>query len=94
MISTLTALMIVFAAVIGSTAMTGIILYLLRRIGRLENQLREGAGLPALTETVEHLREDLSRVEEGVAALTERADFTDRLLLGDGAERSTGDSVQ
>ena len=84
MISSLTAILIVFAAVIGSTAMTGIIVYLLRRIAQLEAKLEGGAGLTALTDAVEHLREDLSRVEDGLVTLTERAEFTDRLLLGEG----------
>lgn len=90
MISSLTALFIVFAAVIGSAAMVGIIAYLLQRIRRIEAGTAGDAGSRQLSEQVSGMREELLAVQEDMSALTERLDFTEKLLMrGDDAAATT-----
>ena len=81
MISSLTALFIVFAAVIGSAAMAGIIAYLLHRIRRIEAGTAGDAGSGQLSEQVSGMREELLAVQDEMSALSERLDFTEKLLL-------------
>lgn len=79
MISTLTALLIVFAAVIGSTAMIGIIAYLLHRIRQIESGSAGGdSGL--LAQRMDAMSEELLALQDELKALSERADFTEKLL--------------
>ena len=81
MISSLTALLIVFAAVIGSAAMMGIIAYFLHRIRQIEAKTTGEAGSRQLVDQVEAMREELLAVQGEVLALTERLDFTEKLLM-------------
>jgi len=85
-ISSLTALFIVFAAVIGSAAMVGIIAYFLHRIRQIETRSTGEAGSHQLFDHVNEMREELLTVQEEVSALSERLDFTEKLLMrGDDA---------
>ncbi len=86
MISSLTALFIVFAAVIGSAAMVGIIAYFLHRIRQIETRSTGEAGSRQLFDHVNEMREELLTVQAEVSALSERLDFTEKLLMrGDDA---------
>jgi len=80
-ISTLTALFIIFAAVIGSAAMVGVFAYFLHRIRQLEAGTARGGGTRKLSDEVNGLREDLLTVQEEMSALSERIDFTEKLLM-------------
>ena len=89
MISSLTALFIVFAAVIGSTAMMGILAYLLHRIRQIEAGTTGDEGIHQLVGQVNGMREELLTVQDEVSALSERLDFTEKLLMsGDDAAAS------
>lgn len=91
MISSLTALFIVFAAVIGSTAMMGILAYFLHRIRQIEAGTAGEAGAHQLTGQVNDMREELLTVQEELSAMSERLDFTEKLLMsGDDAAASDG----
>ncbi len=92
MISSLTALLIIFAAVIGSTALISILAYLLHRIRQIEARTAGQAGSHQLADQVHVMREELLTFQEEMSALSERLDFTERLLMrGDeaaGSDRS------
>lgn len=75
------ALLIIFAVVMGSAAMAGVIAYLLHRIRQVEGRTLGEAGPGRILGEVHGLREDILRLEEEVASLTERVEFTDKLLL-------------
>ena len=77
MITSLTALILIIVAVAGSTAMVGIIAYLLHRIGRVEAGPN---GDARLLEQIDAQRLELAELQDEVASLTERLDFTERLL--------------
>lgn len=88
MISSLTALFIIFAAVIGSTAMMGILAYFLNRLRRIEASTTGEAGSHQLADQVNAVREELMAVQTEMSALSERLEFTEKLLTsGDGDER-------
>ena len=59
MISSLTALLIVFAAVIGSTAMMGILGYLLYRIRQIEAGNMRGSDPHELADHLTRMEEEL-----------------------------------
>lgn len=88
----LVALLIIFAVVIGSAGMVGLFAYVIQRISRVERGGLGDAGADQLLDQVRELREDLMRVESEVSALTERVDFTDKLLMSgedpEGADRN------
>ena len=91
MISSLTALLIVFAAVIGSTAMIGIFAYFLHRIRQIEARTTGEAGSHRLVDQVDAMQEELLAVQEEVSRLSERLDFTEKLLMsGDDAVAPDG----
>lgn len=91
MISSLTALLIVFAAVIGSAAMMGIIVYFLHRIRQIEAKAIGEAGSHHLLDRVDAMQEELLAVQKEMSALSERLDFTEKLLTsGDDAAASDG----
>ncbi len=91
MISSLTALLIVFAAVVGSAAMMGILSYLLHRIRQIEAKATGEGGLHQLADRVEAMQEELSTVQTEMSTLSERLDFTERLLTsGDDPGASDG----
>jgi len=90
-ISSLTALFIVFAAVIGSASMMGIFAYFLHRIRQIEAGTAGERGSDQLGDPMNELREELLAVQEEVAALTERLDFTEKLLMRGDDSAETGD---
>jgi len=92
-ISSLTALFIIFAAVIGSTMMVGVFAYFLHRIRQLEAGSRGEGAPPQLTREMSELREELAAVEEAFAALSERLDFTEKLLMK-GADADSSDESE
>jgi hypothetical protein len=81
MISSLTVLFIIFAAVIGSTAMGGVLVYLLSRIRRIESGPPSAPPSRALAEDLARLESELEAMRDDVSALSERLDFTERLLM-------------
>ena len=91
MISSLTALFIIFAAVIGSASLVGIFAYFLHRIRQIEAGTASGAGSHELSDQVSQMREDLLAVQDEMSALTERLDFTEKLLMRGGDSAETGD---
>jgi uncharacterized coiled-coil protein SlyX len=89
-ISSLTALFIIFAAVIGSASMVGISAYFLHRIRQLEAGTTGEEGSRELSDQVSQVREELLAVRDDMSALTERLDFTEKLLMrGDDAADKT-----
>ena len=91
MISSLTALLIIFAAVIGSAAMVGIFAYFLFRLRQIEAGTTGEAGSQQLADQVNLMREELLTVQDEMSALTERLDFTEKLLMsGEDADTSDG----
>lgn len=91
MISSLTALLIVFAAVIGSAAMMGILTYLFHRIRQIEAVNTGETGPGHLVDRVDAMQEELLTVREDMSALSDRLDFTERLLMrGDDEVASDG----
>jgi hypothetical protein len=85
-ISSLTALLVVLAAVIGSTAMVGVLAYLLHRIRQIESGATDKAGSRGLSDRVEGMQEEFLALQKEMSALQERLDFTEKLLMsGDDA---------
>ena len=82
MISSLTALFIIFAAVIGSAAMAGVFAYLLHRIRQIETRTPGEVGSHHVADQVRGLQEDLLAVQEELSSMSERLDFTEKLLSG------------
>ena len=72
---TIAGLFILFAAVIGAGAMTAIIGYLLHRIRQLEQRQTSDLAGKALYDQIDTLQQEVSR-------LTERVEFSERLLAG------------
>ena len=81
MVIGLVALLIIFAAVIGSVAMAGTLAYLLHRIRQIEAGSTGQAGSHQLVDQVDLMREELLAVQTEMSALTERLDFTEKLLM-------------
>ncbi len=77
----LVALLIIFAAVIGSTAMMGILFYFLNRIRQLEGRATGDLPTGGLSEQLSRIQEDLFLAQEELSRLTERMDFTEKLLM-------------
>lgn len=75
----LPVLLLIFAALIGSTGMMGMIGYLLVRVRRLEAGLGEH-GESKLLEEVRRTGRELGEVQREMDALKEAVDFTERLL--------------
>lgn len=88
MISSLTALFIMFAAVIGSVAMVGVFAYILNRVRRLESGSSAASDSRLLTHDLGELREEMTALRDEVSALTERIDFTEKLLMKGSEDRS------
>ena len=80
---------IIFAAVIGSASMVAIFAYFLHRIRQIESGTGD-EGPRELSDQVSQMREDLLAVQEEMSALTERLDFTEKLLMrGDDSTDTT-----
>ena len=93
MISSLTALFIVFAAVIGSAAMMGILAYLLHRIRQVETRTPGEVGSNQLADQVGGLQQELLAVQEELSPMSERLDFTEKLLSG-GHDRAASEGSE
>jgi len=91
-ISSLTALFIVFAAVIGSSAMIGMIAYFLHRLRRIEVGSANEAGAHPLADHLADIQDELRAVQEDVSALSERLDFTEKLLMQSDEASASDDS--
>lgn len=91
MISSLTALFIIFAAVIGSAAMVGIFAYFLHRIRQIEVGTAGEESSRELSEQVSQMREELLAVQDEMSSLTERLDFTEKLLMRGDESADAGD---
>ncbi len=89
MLST-SVVLIILAAVIGSGAMTLVLAWITHRVRSLELSAG-GAELDRLAEQLNELRDDIQAANAGIANLTERLDFTERLLT-DGRDRHPGAS--
>ena len=89
MLST-SVVLIILAAVIGSGAMTLVLAWIIHRVRSLELSAG-GADLERLAEQVDELRDDIQSANTGIVDLTERLDFTERLLT-DGRDRHPGSS--
>ena len=85
-------LFIMFAGIIGSGAMVATVAYLLNRIRQLESGTSGDAGSHQLVEQVNRLREELLTVQEEMSSLSERVDFTDKLLLSGADDDKPSDS--
>jgi len=84
----LVALFVIFAAVIGSTAMMGIIFYFLNRIRQLEGKVSGDLPTSSLSDQLSRVQEDLFLAQDEIARLTERMDFTEKLLMSGDEEAS------
>lgn len=87
----LLVLFAIFATVIGSAAMVGIVGYLLHRLRKIEDNSVGGGGSPQLLDRVNELGDDLFAMQEQISAMTERLDFTEKLLMG-GDDESDSDA--
>lgn len=76
----LRGLLIMFAAVVGSSAMGGFFTWMYIRTRRLDAGGRSSDELAQVLEQLEELREGLDLTRQDVAELGERLDFTERLL--------------
>jgi hypothetical protein len=72
------ALPILFAAIIGSSGLTGVLVWLAMRTSRRGELGRDEAE--RLREALESMNERLFEVRDSVAELHERMDFAERLL--------------
>lgn len=77
----LVALLIIFAAVIGSTAMMGVFFYFFNRIRQLEGKVSGDLPTSSMSEQLGRVQEDLYLAQEEISRLTERMDFTEKLLM-------------
>jgi hypothetical protein len=77
----LVALFIILAAVMGTTAMVATIAYLLHRIRVIEGHSESRTSSRQLLERVTELGDDLFAMQEQISAMTERLDFTEKLLM-------------
>ena len=72
--------LIIFAAAAGSGTMVAIIAWFLNRLRSLESGALSGHELQRLSSELDDLRADLLATHSEVKDLSERLDFTERLL--------------
>ena len=90
MISSLTALFIIFAAVNGSASMAAILAHFPHRPRHTDAGAAGDDGPRDPPDQVSQMREDLWAVQQEMSALTERLDFTEKLLMrGDDSTDTT-----
>lgn len=82
----LPVLLLIFAALIGSTGMMGLCGYLLVKVRRLEAGTGEH-GESKLLDEVRRTGRELAEVQRELGALREAVDFTER-LLAEGQKKS------
>ena len=73
-------LFIMFAAVLGSGSMVAVLGWMFFRIKALEAGQGNSGELGQLLEQIDEIHENLDLTRQEVAELTERLDFTERLL--------------
>ncbi len=88
------ALLILLAAVVGSSTLVFALTYLFMRDRRDRLEGRAGGTALALEEQIRRLADELDGAQSQIEALRERMDFTER-LLGDGRdqEKVSGDEA-
>ncbi len=86
------ALFILFAAVIGTAAMVGTLAYLFSRIRRLEGGDPANQSPGQLTGQMNGIEAELMALQEEVANLSERLDFTEKLLMSGDRDRAGEES--
>jgi hypothetical protein len=86
----LLALFIIFAVVIGGVATVGILAYLFSRLRQLEGGASNETSPRQLSDQMSGLTEELMALQEEVANLSERLDFTEKLLTGGDRETKDG----
>lgn len=90
---TLVILLIICAAIIGSTSMMGVLGFLFYRIRRIEGGGMTQFGAPELPDRVQLLEEQLMAAEAEIASFSERLDFTEKLLMS-GDDRTPSAEVE
>ena len=82
-------LFILFAAVIGSSAMTALLAYILLRNRQVGGRDSGEIGGRSLVDQLDGIAEELHSIQGQVSSLTERMDFTEKLLMsGEAADES------
>ncbi len=71
--------LVVLAAVVGSVTMVGAFAYLLRRLRDLDRQAGH-LGSPDAVSLIRNLEDELAQTQTELHLLSERLDFTERLL--------------
>jgi putative effector of murein hydrolase len=92
-ISSLTALSVVVAAVIGSTATIGVLAYFLHRIRQIEAKGTGESDSHHLDGAVKAMEEELLTIQQEFSALAERLDFTEKLLTSSDDAGESADSA-
>jgi hypothetical protein len=82
-----TVIFLLLAAVIGSSSLTGLLVWLYARTRRLEGQ--DPGGQQGVASQLETLHEELEAVHRAVVRVEEHANFTQQLLEG----RAAGGSL-
>jgi hypothetical protein len=77
---TVSVIMIIIAATIGSGALVATFSWLLYRLRRLELEGSDSRRVAALNQEVATLRDELDIAQGSIDRLAERLDFTERLL--------------
>ena len=85
----LVGIIILLTAVIGSSTLVAFAAWLIVRLQKLERGLPPHSEVPALSAQIEALKGELESLHGTVERLSERTDFTERLL-----ESKTGDSAE
>ena len=80
MVFSVVGFLVLLVAVIGSGSMVGILGWLLYRIKQLEAGARPSNELTRILEHLDELRDDMNLTRNEVSELSERVEFTERLL--------------
>lgn len=81
MFSAIAVLLLILVALVGSSAVIYVLTRIFNRVERLESR-HSGADARRLEAELERLREEVDATSHTVDRLTERLDFTERLLSG------------
>jgi len=87
------ALFIILAAALGSAAVIGFLGYLFSRLRRLEGGAFDRPGPYQLSDQVTGMAEEILALQEEVSNLSERLEFTEKLLMG-GRKDSTSEGSE
>jgi hypothetical protein len=86
------ALFIIFAVIVGGAATVGILVTLFSRLRRLEGGGFDDANPRQLSDQMNGMVEELMALQAEVADLSERLDFTEKLLTGGDRGPADGES--